>query len=94
MLEPVKMIRVRIISTKKNEETVLSVLHDLGVMQIEQVTLTSEILASLKPGESYQRLSEISRKVKGLENALYPVDGEEKFSFKNTEELVRSAEGI
>ncbi|MEM0138472.1 MAG: V-type ATPase 116kDa subunit family protein [Thermoplasmatales archaeon] len=94
MLEPVKMIRIRIISTKRNEETVLSVLHDLGVIQIEQVTLTSEILASLKPGESYQKLSEISRKVKGLENVLYPVEGEDKFSFKNTQDLVRSAEGI
>ncbi|MEM0140418.1 MAG: V-type ATP synthase subunit I [Thermoplasmatales archaeon] len=89
-----KMTRIRIISTMRNEETILSVLHDLGIMQIEPVTVTSEMLSNLKPGESFQKLSDISRKIKGLESALYPVGGEEKFSFRDAKELVKRAEEI
>ncbi|MGC8645261.1 MAG: V-type ATP synthase subunit I [Thermoplasmata archaeon] len=94
MLTPMKMMKVRIISSKGNEETILSILHDLGVMQIEPVTLTSDMLSSLKPGESYQKLSDILRKVKGLENSLYPVPDGERFTFGDVKELVARAEAI
>jgi len=94
MLKPLKMVKVRIISSKGNEETILSILHDLGVMQIEPVTLTSEMLTSLKPGESYQKLSDALRKVKGLENSLYPVHNGEKFTFRDLREVVNRADAI
>ena len=61
MLTPVKMLRVRIISTKSNEEVVLSALHDMGILQIEPVSITSDMINPLPAGESYAKLSELSR---------------------------------
>ncbi len=94
MLTPVKMRRVRIISVKSHEETILSALHDMGIFQIEPVSGKSDLLKSLLHGESYAKISEVSRKVRGLESSLVPVEVENKILFKDVKELVDAAEKI
>ncbi|MEM0134315.1 MAG: V-type ATPase 116kDa subunit family protein [Thermoplasmatales archaeon] len=94
MLSPVKMQRVRLISSSHNEEIILSALHDLGIFQIEPVSMTNDMIKTLKPGESYLKLTELSRQVKGLESSLIPVeDGEMRF-FKDVNDIVKAAQGI
>jgi len=94
MLTPVKMLRVRIISTKSNEEVVLSALHDMGILQIEPVSITSDMIKPLPAGESYAKLSELSRKVRGLESSMIPREDGEKMLFRDVKELVAAAEDI
>ncbi|MGC8618491.1 MAG: V-type ATP synthase subunit I [Thermoplasmata archaeon] len=94
MLTPVKMLRVRIISTKSNEEVVLSALHDMGIIQIEPVSITSDMIKPLPAGESYAKLSDLSRKIRGLESSMVPREVEEKMLFRDIRELVASAESI
>ncbi|MGC8562142.1 MAG: V-type ATP synthase subunit I [Thermoplasmata archaeon] len=94
MLTPVKMLRVRIISTKSNEEVVLSALHDMGIIQIEPVSITSDMIKPLPAGESYAKLSDLSRKIRGLESSMVPREVEEKMLFRDIRELVAAAESI
>ncbi len=94
MLSPVKMQRVRLISSERNEEIILSALHDMGIFQIEPVSMSNEMLRTLKPGESYLKLSELSRQVKGLETSLIPVEDGRRTFFKDVNDLVSAAEAI
>jgi V/A-type H+-transporting ATPase subunit I len=94
MLIPRKMKKVRIYSVKQNEEAILSALHDLGIFQVEPVSLSSDLISSLPQTESYAKLSELSRKVRDLEMSLYPNETDEKRLFKDVKELVSAAENI
>jgi V/A-type H+-transporting ATPase subunit I len=94
MLVPLKMKKVRIFSLKEYEEVILSALHDLGIFQIEPVTITSDMIGALPPGESYIKLSELSRRVRGLESSLVPMETDERMLFRDTKELAKAAENI
>ena len=94
MLVPRKMKKVRIYSVKQNEEAILSALHDLGIFQVEPVSLSADLVSSLPQSESYAKLSELARRVKDLEMSLYPNETEEKRLFKDIKELVGAAESI
>ncbi|MCW6157926.1 MAG: V-type ATP synthase subunit I [Thermoplasmatales archaeon] len=91
MLVPRKMKKVRIYSVKKNEEAILSALHDLGIFQVEPVSISNELVSSLPQSESYAKLSELSRRIRDLEISLYPNESIDKKLFKNVRELVGAA---
>jgi len=94
MLTPLKMKRTRIISTKDNEEIILSALHDMGIMQIEPVTVSSDYLKNIVPGASYNRINEVARKIRGLENMLIPVEVKNKKSFPTLSSLMEAINNI
>ena len=94
MLVPRKMKKVRIYSVRENEEAILSALHDLGILQVEPVSLPQDLVSSVPQNESYAKLSELSRKVRDLEMSLYPRETDEKMLFRDVDELVSAAEGI
>ncbi len=94
MLVPRKMMKVRIYSVRKNEEAILSALHDLGIFQVEPVSISTELVSSMPQSESYAKLSELSRKIRDLEISLYPSESVDKKLFKNVRELVDAAKQI
>ncbi len=94
MLVPRKMRKVRIFSVKQNEGAILSALHDLGIFQVEQVSINSDALSPLPQSESYSRLSELARRIRDLEMSLYPNEVSEKKQFRSLKELVDAAEEI
>lgn len=94
MLTPIKMKRVRIFSTKANEEIILSALHDMGIFQLEPVSVASHLVKNLLHGESYSKLTELARKVRGVETSLTPVEVENKKQFEDVNDLVRAAESV
>ena len=94
MLVPRKMKKVRIYSVMQNEEAILSALHDLGIFQVEPVSISAELVSSIPQSESYAKLSELSRKIRDLEISLYPNESVEKKLFKSVKELVDAAEQI
>ncbi len=94
MLTPMKMKRTRILSTKENEEIILSALHDMGIMQIEPVSFSSEYLKNITPGPSYNKVNEVARKIRGLENLLIPVEVTEKKSYPSLSSILEEANKI
>lgn len=88
------MRKVRIYSVKQNEQMILSALHDMGIFQVETVSLQSDLVSSLPPSESYSKLSELARRIRDLEMSLYPTEVTEKKLFKNVKELVEASEKI
>jgi len=85
---PAKMKKIRIFVPKSKLPKTLEALHDLGVLQIEPITLNLEGLKNVEASQLYNTVNEYYRKIKGLESLLVPVERKEKINFSSLNELL------
>ncbi len=88
------MSKVRLIVTKSKVSELLSALHDLGIMQIEPISLNFPELTSIDSSQVYNLLNERYRKIKGLESLLVPFASNKKFNFNSLEQLLKQSEEL
>jgi V/A-type H+-transporting ATPase subunit I len=94
-LRPVPMVKVGLVGLKDDREAILSVLHDLGVVQIEP--LDKETLRYFEPehgGESQRKVSDQLLRFRGLKAALPAVPVREPRAFENLDDVFRTAERV
>ncbi|MEM3827389.1 MAG: V-type ATPase 116kDa subunit family protein, partial [Candidatus Micrarchaeaceae archaeon] len=91
MLKPAKMEKLRIIAPREFYADVLTALHDIGVMQIEQ--LPEEVASLLVKGEnvSYKEVGEYAQRFRSLESLLIPQKVEKKYMFESIDYLLERA---
>ncbi len=94
MLKPAKMRRIRLVFSKGHSERVLTILHDMGVMQIEYVP--AEAAALLNKGDGYGRgqIGDYAQRFRGLESQLYRSESDAKYRFESIDELLEKADSI
>ena len=95
VLKPEKMDRFRIIGVNTKKEEIISAIHDLGVVQLEQVAVDiNSMLEPGKTGESYKILNEYLQKFRSYEVLLpYRSVKVTKF-FESVDHLLDSASQI
>src|SRR5579883_2118697 len=95
MMRPAKMSRIAVVGSKDKRQLVLSILHDLGVMQVE--TLSSEA-ASMVRNEidalTFREVNEELLRVRALRAALPPVQVKERMKFSSLSELLQISGSI
>ncbi len=94
LLKPAKMSRERIIISKEHRQQVITALHDLGVMQIEQLPESVAELLNKSDDMDYRQISDYDQKFRSLESMLYKYEPKEKYSMEDTAELIRKADSI
>jgi Archaeal/vacuolar-type H+-ATPase subunit I len=62
---PAKMKKIRIFVPKSKLPQALEALHDLGVLQIEPITLSVEGLKNVEASQLYNTVNEYYRRIKG-----------------------------
>ena len=73
-IRPEKMIRIRIIGSNMRKDSIITALHDAGVIQLEQVAPdVSKLLGQAKPGENYRTINTLLQRFRGYENILPPL---------------------
>lgn len=95
VLKPEKMDRIRIIGSNSKKEEIISAIHDVGIMQLEQ--LAGDITAMLetgKMGESYKILNDYLQKFRGFEALLPRRQVSEPKFFESVDILLDSASKI
>ncbi len=97
MLKPVPMTRIAAIGLRKDKQVVVSILHDLGTVQLEP--LSKDAAAMLSNGrevDPYKEviLSDQLLRMRALRAALPPTAVEQRHHFKSTEELLHAAKDI
>lgn len=94
-LLPEKMLRVRIIGSNLRKDTIITALHDAGVIQLEAVSgdITKEMGQS-KPGELYKTVNRYLQIYRGYENILPAVPVSGVRSFNGMEDLLQEASKI
>ncbi len=95
MLRPAKMVKVAVVGLRKNGRTILSVLHDMGAVQIEPVSSDAQALLKREGGGSvYREVSEELLRIRALKSALPPVKVDAKRRFTSLEELLAASRSI
>ncbi|MEM3237887.1 MAG: V-type ATP synthase subunit I [Thermoplasmata archaeon] len=95
VLKPEMMDRFRIIGSNSKKEEIISAIHDVGIIQLEQVAV--DVNAMLEPGkmgESYKILNDYLQKFKGFETLLPPRPVSEPKFFESVSHLLDSASKV
>lgn len=75
-MRPAKMVKVAVVGLRRNSHTILSVLHDLGAVQVEPVS--GDALGFLKKEVGGQPMREVSDellRIRSIKSALPPAAG-------------------
>ena len=95
VLKPVPMARVAILGLKKSRQTVVSILHDLEVIQLEALSKdVSTLLRNERDGELTIQVSDQLLRIKALLAVLPRIPLTERKHFGSTEELLQTARSI
>jgi V/A-type H+/Na+-transporting ATPase subunit I len=97
LLKPVTMTKLAAIGLRRNKQVVVSILHDIGVVQLEPLSKESAaILVAARDTDPYVEviLSDQLLRMRALKAALPPTVPVRRRHFKSSDELVRAAREI
>jgi V/A-type H+-transporting ATPase subunit I len=95
ILRPLPMAKIGLLGLKEDRERLLSVLHDLGVVQVEPIgKATLEYLSPERTSELQRQVSDQLIRVRGLKAALPPSPFPSGRSFSTLEEIFEAARSI
>ncbi|MGA9152947.1 MAG: V-type ATPase 116kDa subunit family protein, partial [Candidatus Nitrosopolaris sp.] len=96
-MKPVPMTRIAAIGLRRNKQVIVSILHDLGTVQLEPLSKdAAAMLVSGREGDPYREviLSDQLLRMRALKAALPPSPVVQRHHFKSTEEILKEAKGI
>jgi V/A-type H+-transporting ATPase subunit I len=95
VLKPIPMARVAILGLRKFRQSVVSILHDLQVLQLESLSKdVSTLLRNERDVELTRQVSDQLLRVKALLTTLPAIPVTERKQFTSTEELLQTATSI
>ncbi|MCL5424020.1 MAG: hypothetical protein M1385_02955 [Candidatus Marsarchaeota archaeon] len=94
MLISERMQKVLIIIPKSSSAHVLSNLHELGAMQIDELDPNKFNVSISELNENYKRISEYAQRFRSLEKQLLQSSEHSKIPFNNMDELINMANKI
>jgi V/A-type H+/Na+-transporting ATPase subunit I len=96
-LKPVPMTRIAAIGLRRNKQVIVSILHDLGTVQLEPLSKdAAAMLVNGREGDPYREviLSDQLLRMRALKAALPPYPVVQRHHFKSTEQLLQEGRGI
>lgn len=95
MLTPVPMDRVRVIALREDLQSIISSLHEAGVMQLEQVPRNQENgFGEPTPPELQRWVADEAFRFEGLVTALPPVPVRQKLRFNGIHDVLDQADQL
>ena len=95
MLRPVRMVKITLVGLKAERDRVVSVLHDLGVVQIEPVGRAAlEVLGAERTSDDARTVGDLLVRFRALATALGPPARPEPQSFADRPAIVAAAQAV
>ena len=95
VLRPVSMTKIAIMGLRKNQQTAVSVLHDMEVLQLEPLSKDiSAILKSERDNDLSRQVSDELLRVRALLTVLPPTKISTKKRFDSVDEVLQIASTI
>jgi len=95
VLKPVKMAKIMVISTSDNKKKIIDHIHELGIFHIESIDQEKvEELVQDSPPEEFRKLTDLLVRFRGLQKFLIPQQINEKFLFKDQDDLFNKIKEI
>ncbi|MCI4357491.1 MAG: hypothetical protein L3J95_03870 [Thermoplasmata archaeon] len=95
VLRPVRMAKIGFLGLKEDRDTILTVLHDLRIAQVEPVS--PDVLAQMLPdrgSELQRRVGDEALRFRGLKSALPPLGRTPPRQFASLEEVLLLAQSV
>ena len=88
ILKPVPMVKIAVIGLKKYRQQILSILHEMNVIQLEPISKEAEsFLTQEHESEFHRQISDQLLRIRGLLNSLPPSPVVEKSEFSSLKNL-------
>ncbi len=95
ILRPAKMEKIGIAGLQSDREAILTLLHDLGIAQVEPLSADAlHYLTPERPSEPQRRIGEALLRFRGLKSALPQVRVPKRRRFHNLEEVLALAASV
>jgi len=95
MFKPVKMAKIAIMGLRKNQQTTVSVLHDMEVLQLEPLSKdVSAIVKNERDNELTRQVSDELLRVKALMSVLPSIPVTVRKRFDSIDDLLQTASSI
>ena len=95
MFKPVQMAKIAIMGLRKNQQTAVSILHDMEVLQLEPLSKdVSAILKNERDTETTRQVSDELLRVKALMTVLPRIPVTATKRFDSIDDLLRTASSI
>ncbi len=95
VLKPVPMTRIAVLGLRKYSQAVVSILHDLQVVQLE--TLSKDVAALLRnerDSDTSRQVSDQLLRIRALRTVLPAIPFTESRRFESTQDLMKTAKSI
>ena len=95
MLKPARMEKIAVVGLREERQKVVSILYDLGAIQIEPLSKSSQVyLRSELEADDARGVSQELLRIRSLKAALPPTVVEEKRGFGSFAEVMRTSKSI
>ena len=95
MFKPVKMAKIAIMGLRKNQQTTVSILHDMEILQLEPLSKdVSAILKNERDNELTRQVSDQLLRVKALMTVLPSIPLTARKRFDSIDDLLQTARSI
>ena len=95
VLKPIPMARIAVLGLRKERQTVVSVLHDLNVVQLEPLSKdVAALLRNERDDDTYRQVSDQLLRMKALKTVLPPISVTQCQRFGSIDKLLEGAKSI
>ena len=95
ILKPVPMVRIAVLGLKKYREQVISILHEMNVIQLEPFSKgTESFLMTEHESDLHRQVSDQLLRIRGLINILPPIPVEGKSQFSSINEVIQKVKSL
>jgi len=95
MLKPVPMKQIAVLGLRKNSQTIVSILHDLGVVQLEPLSKSvAAMLRNERDSDLHRQVSDQLLRIRALKSVLPAQPVSECRRFSSLDELIETAQSI
>ena len=95
LLKPAPMSRIAVIGLKKYRQQIISILHEMNVIQLEPLSKEADSFLMIEhESDLHREISDQLLRIRGLINTLPPTTIHRKTSFSSFDELIKSIKSI
>ncbi|MGI0061427.1 MAG: V-type ATPase 116kDa subunit family protein, partial [Nitrosotalea sp.] len=95
VLKPVPMGRIAVIGLRNEKQTVISILHDLNVVQLEPLSKdVATLVRNERDNEMFRQVSDQLLRMKALKTVLPPIEATQCQRFTSMDQIMQATKSI
>ncbi|MGI0093909.1 MAG: V-type ATP synthase subunit I, partial [Nitrosotalea sp.] len=95
VLKPIPMGKIAVLGLRKEKQTVVSILHDLHIVQLESLSKdVAALVRNERDNETFRQVSDQLLRMKALKTVLPPIESTQCQRFTSIEQIIQAAKSV